>query len=119
MIVGVEVETRVVRDEVKDLVGERMTRSGCRRKSEESFKGAEGFEGVRSFQNCLWDQEPPLPHSLSLRCVGFDINVSSERLVRRSLWGTWAVVNTGLQPQGEFATERDGELEVGSQGAMP
>lgn len=56
MIVGVEVETRVARDEVKDLVGERRTRrSGCRRKSEESFKGAEGFEGVRSFQNCLWD----------------------------------------------------------------
>ena len=76
MIVGVEVETRVVRDEVKDFVGERRTRSGCRRKSKESFKGAEGFEGVRSFQNCLWDQEPPLPHSLSLRCVVFDINVS-------------------------------------------
>ena len=75
MIVGVEVETRVVRDEVKDLVGERRTRSGCRRKSKESFKGAEGFEGVRSFQNCLWDQEPHLLHSLSLRCVGFDINV--------------------------------------------
>ena len=42
----------------------------------------------------------------------------SERLVRGSLQGTWAVVNTGLQPQGESDTERDGELEVGSQGAV-
>lgn len=76
-MIGVEVETRVVRDEVEDLVGERRTRgSGCKRKNKESFKRTEGFEGVRSFQNCLWDREPHLPHSLSLRCVGFDINVS-------------------------------------------
>lgn len=74
VIVGVEVETWVVRDEVKDLVG-RRTRSGCRRKSKESFKGAEGFEGVRSFQNCLWDQEPPLL-PVSLRSVDLSINVS-------------------------------------------
>ena len=43
---------------------------------------------------------------------------SSKRLVRGSLQGTWAVVNIGLQPQGEFATEKAGELEVGSQGAV-
>ena len=53
VIVGVEVETRVVRDEVKDLVGERRTRSGCRRKSKESFKGAEGFEGANPTVQCL------------------------------------------------------------------